>query len=143
MPAHLKHPKVRQRKNKESTAAELKNVAPLVVGTTLPTHRTDWLPQVKDAWSRIWKSPMASEFCEEDIILLTAAIEALQQYYEKPSVKNAKVIMGVFQPFGLSPLDRRRLGWTFKKPEAPKQVETEPAKSKPGIDPRDILDGVH
>lgn len=143
MPAHLKHPKVRQRKNKESTAAELKNVAPLVEGTPLPVHRTDWLPHVRNAWSRIWKSPMANEFCEEDIILLTAAIEALQQYYEKPSVKNAKVIMGVFQPFGLSPLDRRRLGWTFKKPEAPKPAAIEPTKSKSAIDPRDILDGVH
>lgn len=142
MPAHLKHPKVRQRKNKESTAADLKNVAPLVVGTALPTHRNDWLPQVKDAWSRIWKSPMADEFCAEDIILLTAAIEALQQYYEKPSVKNAKVIMGIFQPFGLSPLDRRRLGWAFKKPDGATKAPT-PHVPESTVDPRDVLDKVH
>jgi len=142
LPAHLKHPKVRQRKNKIATAAELKNVAPLVEGTPLPAHRTDWLPVVAEAWKMIWRSPMADEFCAEDIILLTAAIDALQQYYEKPSVKNAKVIMGVFQPFGLSPLDRRRLGWAFKKPEGAK-AKAAPHVPESTVDPRDVLDKVH
>lgn len=126
-----------------STAAELQDVAPLAVGTPMPAHRTDWLPVVVAAWDMIWKSPMADEFCAEDIIALGVAMEAMQSFYERPSVKTAKILMGVFQPFGITPLDRRRLGWAFKKPEAPKAVETPASPGKPARDPRDILDGVH
>lgn len=141
MPAHLKHPKVRQRRNKISTSAEVP-FEPLSKKTEMPSHRKDWLPTVREAWATIWASPLVDELAKEDKILLAVAFESLQRFYEKPTVLGGKVVMGIFAPFGLTPLDRRRLNWIRQKPEAPKPA-ARPNHASSGEDPRDILDGVH
>lgn len=115
---------------------------PLARSLFMPAHRKDWLPEVRKAWARIWDSPLAGELAEEDQILLAVAFEALQKFYEKPTVLGGKVVMGIFAPFGITPLDRRRLNWTRQKPQ--EQAQKKPASAvHTGADPRDVLDGVH
>lgn len=142
MPAKLKAPATRQRRNKVSTAAEIP-LQPLDRCADLPTHRKEWHPFVVKFWGRIWDSPMAAEFCQEDYFLLAVAFEGLQAFLEKPSIGGARVVSQTFAPFGLTPLDRRRLNWTFRRPEEPKEAEQPKASSLETRDPRDVLDGIH
>lgn len=122
-----KHQSVRARANKASTRATLTEPDPQDVNIPpLPPHtvekevngkrvfiETPWHPLVIAWWAAIWPSPMASEWHESDIFGLYAVAFLYHEVFcgrlrEHPEMRQARI------PFGLTPLDRRRLEWTIE-----------------------------
>src|SRR3990167_1110514 len=112
-PTHL-----RQRTNKESTAATFVDNTPAPEAPpALPKRRGKWHPAVVDWWSDLWTSPMASEFIKSDTHGLFILAELMHNYWKKPNTTLASEIRLQRQCFGLTPIDRRRLQWTIEKAE--------------------------
>ncbi len=93
----------------------------------------------------MWESPMAGEYLPTDIDGLARLAILVDNYYQDPTNKKAKEILGEIRlqeaRFGLSPVDRSRLQWEVARGEEaeqkrkPKQRNTPPHKA----DPRGIL----
>lgn len=152
---------VRARKNKASTRAilteredaEIPELPPLTIeiidseGVTLIVERK-WHPLTVAWWQAIWPSPMAAEWHSSDVF----GLYALAMLYDKVfktggnAAAHAEMRLGR-APYGLTPIDRRRLEWTIesadkaqsegeKRRQAP---ETAPAVPKPEADLRLIV----
>ena len=102
-----------------------------------------WRPEVLAWWEDLWKSPMAAEFIEADMAGLYLLADLYQHRWtlrDDPKTLVAVVTEIRLQEsrFGLSPQDRRRLGWVIAKVEKP-----EPGRGRArrgGMEnPRDIL----
>lgn len=157
-----KHSSVRARSNKASTRAVLTDAEGNEVEIPdLPTRyvfdallnewvevRTPWHPMTIAWWEDIWPSPMAAEWHESDIHGLYRLAELVDLYWASTDLTNmlkaAVEIRLSGQPYGLSPLDRRRLEWTI---ESAKKAKADGAKRAgqpaapvptpvPGQDPR-------
>lgn len=122
MPTPLKDPAVRQRRNRESTAAKLVGQ----VATTRPLpERADgvvWRPEALELWQQAWASPMAKEFTEADVPGLMLLIDLTHQYWTKPSIHLASELRQQRAAYGLDPLARRRLGWKLEPAKEPVEV---------------------
>lgn len=155
-----KHSSVRARTNKKSTAAKLESDATVEIPELPDRYELDeatnswvvvltpWHPMTVAWWEDIWPSPMAAEWHESDVHGLFRLAELVDVYWASTDLtkmlKAATEIRLSGQPYGLSPLDRRRLEWTIestKKAQADGRareghpVAPVPAPT-PGQDPR-------
>jgi hypothetical protein len=137
-----KHPSVRARRNKTSTAATLSAVHD-VVAPPLPTRL--WHEQTRAWWSDLWASPMAPEYDESDRHGLFALAVLVDDFWRTEDPKLRKEIAAEIrqqrQGFGLTPIDRRRLQWEIERvDEAQDRADRRragPAAPKtPAADPR-------
>jgi hypothetical protein len=117
-----KDPKLRQRRNKVSTAATLREIEPSERKRTpsLP-KRSDgqaWHPVSRLWWRSVWQSPMAAEYLDADVKgrLYRLAI-LVDRFWWRPSIALDAQICRNEAALGLSPIDRRRLQWEVEKIE--------------------------
>ncbi|MGW4718867.1 phage terminase small subunit [Nocardia sp. NPDC004260] len=141
MPQPKKHPSVRARANRASTAAVLTD-GRTVIRPDLPEREEGWHPQTVQWWNDLWAAPMAAEYHPSDKHALFLLAVLMDQFWVKPSQSLAAEIRQQRQAFGLTPYDRRRLEWTIESAEQAKdrgearrhsQSSVQPAK---GDDPR-------
>lgn len=118
MPRPLKDPAVRQRRNRESTAATL--TGPVANIRPLP-ERADGLPwhaEAAELWALAWQSPMAKEYTEADVPGLRVVIDLTHRYWTDGDVKTAAELRQQRGAYGLDPIARRRLGWKLEPAKA-------------------------
>jgi hypothetical protein len=146
MPATPKHPSVRARRNKVSTAATLV-AAP--AGQDIPDLPDDreWHPQTVLWWVDVWRSPMAAEFDSSDVHGLLILAVLVDGFWLKPHWTAAAEIRLQGQRFGLSPIDRRRLQWEIEKVDeaqdrGQRRRGAAPKKQDASADPRSVLRAV-
>ena len=139
----------RRRRNKTPGARTLSAVATPARRPKLPTRRGHpWHEATKAWWADVWASPMAPEFDKSDIHGLYRLAALVDRYWvalDDPRARSGEIvslsaeIRLVGQPFGLNPLDRRRLQWEIEKGEEAAAKTTERRKPKsvtPSADPR-------
>lgn len=137
-----KDPRLRQRRNKVSTAATLsretkdRKASGRRPGLPIrdcwrcarkrPNKRCKlcrgtavlpWHPLTLAWWKDVWRSPMAPLFLEQDIHGLFVLAELVDQFWHAPSADAAKELRLQRGYFGLTPIDRRRLQWELEHPE--------------------------
>lgn len=142
MPPLPKDPKLRRRRNKESTAATLVDTRPIEGVPELPKRRRRWNPLTRAWWRDVWASPMAGEYVQADVHGLYVLADLVDRYWREPSVVLAAEIRLQRQCFGLTPIDRRRLQWEVKRlEEAGRAAEARrPRRQRVQGDPRDYLE---
>ncbi len=140
-----KHPSVRARRNKTSTAATLSAVHD-VQAPPLPTRL--WHEQTRAWWRDIWASPMAPEFDKSDKHGLFALAVLVDDFWRTEDAKLRKEIAAEIRQqrtaFGLTPIDRRRLQWTIEQAEdaqdrGTRRREAAPKAVSKAADPRAAL----
>ena len=147
-PAHL-----RQRKNRTSTHATLPSVEDAAKNEVPELYKRpeteNWHPRVTAWWNAIWKSPMAGEWLESDVVGLVYRTAELQQDFWKAGDATGRVAVETRiakneERLGLSPIDRRRLQWEIEKgDQASERTETRKArKAVAGKDPREVLKAI-
>lgn len=119
-----KNPRLRQRKNKTSTAATLPmpkiDASKAIALRELPARgpgETPWHPDTLTFWREVWTSPMAGEFIAVDVpglVILARLVDA----FNLGAIGLAAEIRLQRQCFGLTPLDRRRLQWEIERTSA-------------------------
>lgn len=142
-----KHPSVRARRNKTTTAATLRPQTGQPDVPPLPERDGGWHPLTLKWWVDVWRSPMAPEYDSSDIhglYLLAALVDA---FWLAPSKDLAAEIRLQRQSFGLSPMDRRRLQWEIERTEeaqdrGAKRRGTQARPPAAGADPRQVLRAV-
>lgn len=154
-----KDPKIRQRRNKVSTARTFTDDSPsLIQGEgksatypELPQRKRKWRAETIAWWEDLWKSPMASEFIECDLHQLYLLADLMDEYWRvlpKDLAKKKELASEIRlqrQCFGLTPIDRRRLQWEIERGESAsaKSERRRNAGKKSTdhkVDPRSILD---
>lgn len=154
MPAHLKPPALRQRRNRSVSQATLPSEAESAGRAVPPLPVREgkgevWHPNVLEWWTAIWTSPMAAEYLHADMqggLYLLA--ELYQRRWTEPEtgalVKLAAEIRQQEIRFGASPIDRRRLQWEVEKGETAvdrtaKRRSAQRLAEASTKDPRDVL----
>jgi len=132
-----KDPRVRQRRNRAVTAAELEAESPLGESPPLPCRprRRKWMDLTRVWWDDIWRSPMAPRFLEADVHGLYILAELVDRFWREPTTAMAAEIRQHRMAFGLTPIDRRRLEWTIRPP-AEEKPAPESKHIEPATDPR-------
>jgi hypothetical protein len=84
---------------------------------------------------------MAARYVKADVHALYVVLELLEQFWREPSPEAAREVRLASQPFGLNPLDRRRLQWEIAESQEPgrRVVPAPTAVAKPAEDPRKVL----
>lgn len=144
----LKDPSVRQRRNQSASRATLRELAPDEIdipplppnvryredefGPECPTeYEVPWSSTAKRYWTRLWSSPMASEFHKmSDIEGLYRLLALVEMFWRKPSATLNSEIRLYEQQFGLNPLARRRLEWTITGSERAQQDAADRAERR-------------
>lgn len=131
----------RRRRNKVTGARTLSAVTKPASRPKLPTRRGHpWHDATKAWWADIWASPMAPEFDRSDIHGLYRLAALVDRYWialDDPRSRSSEVvglsaeIRLAGQPFGLNPLDRRRLQWEIEKGEQAAEKTTKRRAPKP------------
>ena len=144
-----KNPKLRQRRNKVSTARSFELKETRCRMPKLPKRRRKWRPETLGWWRDIWKSPMAVEFIKSDMHQLYILADLIDQYWRESASRNgpspalATEIRLQRQCFGLTPIDRRRLQWEIERGEDA-NVKGQKRRNAPvknyKVDPRAALD---
>lgn len=148
-----KDPKLRQRRNKVATAAQLCTGRADVRIPRLPKrHTTDgkeipWLPLTRAWWKDIWRSPMAAEYLDADKHALYRLAALVNDFWAFPTKELGAEIRLEQMAFGLTPIDRRRLQWSVNEsPAKAAKNRTEPVQEQPSgktaktQDPRSVLE---
>ncbi len=133
-PAYL-----RQRRNKVAGVATLEVPdAPGDIPVIPNPDGRKWHELTLKAWEKAWRSPMATQWLESDVDTLGRLAVLWDAFY-----KGATQVLGEVrlqeQRFGLSPLDRNRLQWEIKRPEAVESPAPRPARRTGTHDPRAAL----
>ena len=157
-----KHPSVRARRNTVSTAATLTEQNPDDVEIPKLPSGVTWHSMTKAWWNDIWPSPMAQEWHSSDIhglyrlaMMVNTFWQATDETVDEDGkdigcdmatmLKMATEIRLSGQPYGLTPLDRRRLEWQIEETDAKKAAgnrrraagqQTPAPTPVPGADPR-------
>lgn len=97
-----------------------------------------WHALTLEWWSRVWASPMASQYVESDIVGLGRLAVIVDEFNVHPDVKTLGEIRLQEARFGLSPLDRTRLQWEIAKTDEIERKRAKPEKSL-RTDPRIAL----
>lgn len=113
-----KDPATRQRRNKSATNAiletpeepDFESVPDMGV-----LADEDWHPLAVAWWQSVWTSPMATQYLDADRHTLFRLLMLVQEYWMRPNVELSKEIDKAQQPFGLTPMDRRRLEWIVEQ----------------------------
>lgn len=125
MPPLPKDPKTRQRRNKETTAAQL-GASKMVENHDLPPRELiqadgAWHPMTVKWWRDVWDSPMREEYVQADTHSLYQLAVLVDMFWKAEKLRDALVLAAEIrmsgQRFGLTPLDRRRLQWTVATTE--------------------------
>ncbi len=139
-----KDPKLRQRRNRVSTAATLREV-PASERRRAPSlpKRSDsiaWHPVTRVWWRSVWASPMASEYLDADVKgrLYRLAI-LVDRFWWKPSVNLDAQICRNEADLGLSPIARRRLQWEVERVEEVTRNKRQSVAPQSSDDSRAIL----
>ena len=137
-----KDPATRQRRNVKSTKAALPAEGlGLKRVPTLPKANTgwEWHPRTRVWWRELWKSPMAARLVTMDLQAIERLAFVVDHAHWCPGdARLEEQIQKLSMPFGLSPLDRRRLDWSIEEPKpAPKAQPQQPIEQ--GADPRSLL----
>lgn len=150
MPAQKKHPSVRARANRASTAATLSGVGRR--SPELPDLRI-WHPQTLAWWSDMWAAPMSNEYHDSDEHQLIVLAMLMDDFFSAESSSMRKNLSEEIRQhrtaFGLTPYDRRRLEWTIEQTEeAQDRGKSRRARQgvpqpKPDADPRAVLRAVN
>jgi hypothetical protein len=145
-PAHL-----RQRANRATTHATLPSVEASARNKVPALYKRDkvterWHPRVVAWWNAIWKSPMASEWLEADVLGLVYRTAELQQDFWTADEAQGRVAVETRiakneERLGLSPIDRRRLQWEIEKGDqaAERTSKRRQHKEASSKDPREAL----
>ena len=150
MPARKKHPSVRRRTNRASTAAVLGKVPEDQVEVPVLPQRfnadgepINWRRETLDWWADVWASPMSNEYIDADIHGLFRLAALVDNYWRAPSAKAHAEVRMAQRDYGLTPYDRRRLEWTIEAAEdakdkgAKRRGQGESSEQpEPGVDPR-------
>lgn len=154
MPRLPKPPGLRQRRNRVATRAILPSVeeskkrkVPALFKRDSPGER--WHPKVLGWWRAVWKSPMAAEFLESEVVGGLYNLAELQQaFWTSKDVRQMIAIAAEIRQeearFGLSPVDRRRLQWEIERGrEAEERTQRRRQRTRleelAGRDPRELL----
>lgn len=81
---------------------------------------------------------MAARYVSADVHGLYIVVELLEGFWRHPSPEFAREVRLSSQPFGLNPLDRRRLQWEIVAPEKLGRRSVD-VPAKPPQDPRKVL----
>lgn len=149
MPAQLKDASSRSRRNKSSTKRTLE-VTESNTNFEVPDLPSlgdrDWHPLTIQFWDDVWSSPMASEYLVADIHGLYRLATLVDDFWIKPSNAASAEIRLAGQPYGLTPLDRRRLEWSVEQSEDAKDRGQERRRRAQttqnpvsGVDPRTVF----
>lgn len=153
MPAAKKHPSVRARANRASTAATLPaTVAKRGPRPQLPAVR-EWSDLTVQWWADLWLSPMSSEYHESDRHQIVVLAMLMDDFFTAGSRTMRTTISAEIRQhrtaFGMTPYDRRRLEWTIESAEEAKERgksrrgrTAEPTVDS-GFDPRQVLRAVN
>jgi len=112
-----KDPRTRARRNKSATAAEMdREVNKDRVVPPLPKRPRGkkWHAMVVAMWEDIWRSPMAKEYLQADLHGLYILAELMDAFHRQPSIALAAEIRQQRIPYGITPIDRRRLDWVVR-----------------------------
>lgn len=106
----------------------------------------NWHTRVTAWWSAIWKSPMASEWLEADVLGLVYRTAELQQDFWTADDAQGRVAVETRiakneERLGLSPIDRRRLQWEVEKGDqaAERTTRRRGLRQTEGKDPRELM----
>jgi len=138
-----KNPKMKQRRNKESTAASLSAVGG--ISRALPKcPEGKWHPAAVAWWAEVWASPMVHEYTNTDRQELQKLLRLENDFHLAKTPRERLSFLAEIrlqrQCFGLTAMDRRRLGWSIEAPKAKKKEAKESEETK---DDRDFLEEVH
>ena len=146
MPAHLKDPSTRARRNKASTRSMLTadhdiEEPPLPEGFSWHSLTQEW-------WSALWRSEMAPEYLDMDIHGLYRVAMLYNDFWMAETPKERAEIQVRLEKadaeYGTNPLARRRLEWQIETTEDSKRKgrkrrasdEPAPPATPVGDDPR-------
>jgi hypothetical protein len=137
-----RHPKpvhLRRSRSKKTSAAVIEAQPPGSRVPALPNpDKRQWHPLTVASWTHAWESPMASQWMQTDEDALSRLACLWDDFYRKPAASLLAEIRLQESRFGLSPLDRSRLSWEYKRSgEAQRPARPEPPAARP--DPRLIL----
>lgn len=153
----LKPPHQRQRRNKTAGATRLPTESSMADAAVppLPEREGGWRPEVLAWWESVWRSPMASQYLDADVkgglLLLADLHQARWLARDDPKLLLAlvKEIARQEPRFGLSPLERMRLGWEVEREEPAERPARpaaasgrEPRAPRAAVDPRELLKAV-
>lgn len=106
----------------------------------------EWHSLTLQFWEDTWSSPMASEYLLADIHGLFRLAVLIDDFWKKPTGALSAEIRLMQQPYGLTPLDRRRLEWSVEQSEDAKDRGAERRKRAQreqvpsnGPDPRSVF----
>jgi hypothetical protein len=138
---HKKHPSVRARMNRASTAAMLPADGPRRPVPRLPElAEVDWLPATRTWWRDLWRSPMSAEYHPAtDRHMLYVLAVLMNDYFGASAplmrLKLAAEIRLQVASFGLTPYARRRLEWQIAETEDRKDARAR--RAAPPAQPED------
>lgn len=152
MPAAKKHPTVRARANRASSAATLSSTVPQGPIPELPKIR-EWSPLTLDWWRDLWASPMSTEYHESDRHQVIVLAMLMDDFFTAESRTMRTTISAEIRQhrtaFGMTPYDRRRLEWTIEQAEGAKESGKSRRERQgavqpvAGSDPRSVLRAVN
>lgn len=151
-----KPPNQRQRRNRTPGAGRLPTASSMADAPIppLPAREGGWRPEVLEWWASVWRSPMASQYLDADVkgglYLLADLHQARWLNRDDPKLllQLVKAIERQEPRFGLSPLERMRLGWevereeSAERPARPAAAGREPRAPRAAVDPRELLKAV-
>lgn len=148
MPAAKKHPSVRARANRASSAATLAADARSAATPDLPGVR-EWSPLTMDWWRDLWASPMSSEYHDSDRHQVLVLAILMDDFFTAESRTMRTTISAEIRQhrmaFGMTPYDRRRLEWQIEQAEDAKdrgrgrRERAAKPQPDPAKDPRNVL----
>ena len=137
MPAHLKPPHLRQRRNKKSTSENLEAPEKPKIPALPKIKGRKWNRLTRDWWDHVWRSPMASVYIETDVDGLGRLAVLVDDFYMSSDPKLMAEIRLQESRFGLTPSDRARLQWEIGKIKSAEKRK--PKSRKRTADPRKVL----
>lgn len=142
MPRVLKDPRLRQRRNKVTTAANLAGEAIIEIPALAPRRpdtKRRWHKWTLECWKIISESPMITELLAADVPGLIRLAILWDEFAREAKVTLAAEIRQQEQRFGLSPLDRRRLQWEIQRVDPTRRKSETVRSPSRADDPRTFL----
>lgn len=152
MPAAKKHPSVRARSNRASTAATLSDTPRIGETPALPGVR-EWSPLTLEWWADLWASPMSAEYHASDRHQVLVLAMLMDDFFTADSRTMRTTISAEIRQhrmaFGMTPYDRRRLEWQIESAEEAKdkgrsrRAREGSVQPSAATDPRSVLRAVN
>lgn len=132
-----KEPRLRQRRNKASTRAELPAIiAGSKPAPELPKRAKDarpWHPETVEYWAEVWGSPESTQWTRADRGQVVVFFKLMDDLNHGNLDRAAEIRLQAAR-FGLDVMARRRLQW-----ERQETYEPQAPPMRTGTDPRKLL----